>query len=166
MPALLNSLIRYKAWANQLIFDTVLALPASEVEAPRPVLWGSIVRTLHHVYAMDKVWQAHLLGQPHGYTSRNPEFCPTLSQLWADQQQLDAWYGDYAAQLSSPQAEEVVAFTYIGGGEGQMSRQDILLHVVNHGTYHRGHVSGLLYQIPVPSPTTDLPVYLREVAAG
>jgi uncharacterized damage-inducible protein DinB len=37
----------------------------------------------------------------------------------------------------------------------------IVLHVVNHKTYHRGHIADMLFQIPVQPPTTDLPVFLR-----
>lgn len=40
---------------------------------------------------------------------------------------------------------------FVGGGEGAMSRMEILHHIVNHTTYHRGFVSDMLYQIPVRS---------------
>ena len=42
-----------------------------------------------------------------------------------------------------------------------MSREDILLHVVNHTTYHRGHIADMLYHLHISPPTTDLPVFLR-----
>jgi uncharacterized damage-inducible protein DinB len=56
-----------------------------------------------------------------------------------------------------------VDFEFIGGGEGSLSRGDIVLHVINHTTYHRGHIGDMMYQIPVHPPTTDLPVYRRNV---
>jgi DinB family len=40
--------------------------------------------------------------------------------------------------------------------------RDILLHVVNHTTYHRGHAADILYNLHIFPPTTDLPVFLRE----
>jgi uncharacterized damage-inducible protein DinB len=46
---------------------------------------------------------------------------------------------------------------------GKMSREDIILHIVNHATYHRGFVSDLMYQIPVKMPSNDYPVFLRDV---
>ena len=42
-----------------------------------------------------------------------------------------------------------------------MTRRDILLHVANHGTYHRGNVASMMYQAGVAPPTTDLPVFLK-----
>src|SRR5258708_32381229 len=48
-----------------------------------------------------------------------------------------------------------------------MTRAEILLHIVNHTSYHRGFVADLFYQVPgARPPTTDLPVYLREAAAA
>jgi uncharacterized damage-inducible protein DinB len=47
-----------------------------------------------------------------------------------------------------------------------MSRGEIVLHVVNHTTYHRGHIGSIIYQVPAEPPTTDLPVFLRERANG
>ena len=43
-----------------------------------------------------------------------------------------------------------------------MTRAEILLHVVNHGTYHRGLVSDMMYQIPITPLTNDLTVFLRD----
>ena len=44
-----------------------------------------------------------------------------------------------------------------------MSRSDIVFHVVNHTSYHRGFVADLFFQVPVTPPLTDLPIFLREV---
>ena len=41
-----------------------------------------------------------------------------------------------------------------------MTRGDILWHVVNHATYHRGWVAEMFFAVPARNPTTDLPVYL------
>ena len=157
----LSELVRYKAWANGLLFDALAKLPEADLVAPRPIVFGSILRTVNHVYAMDQVWQAHLEGRPHGFTTRNPPSAPPLGGLRTAQQKIDAWYVSYAGSLSESAQAEVVNFTFIGGAAAALSRRDIVLHVVNHGTYHRGNVAAMLYQLGVTPPTTDLPVYLR-----
>ena len=154
--------MRYKAWADRLLFQTVAGLPEAALTASQPIIFGSLLRTLHHVYAMDTVWRAHLLGETHGFTSRNPDTCPAFAALRAAQAAIDDWYPGYAESLSDAACDEVIAFTFIGGGDGRMRREDMLLHVVNHATYHRGHVASMLYQLAVPPPTTDFPVFLRE----
>jgi uncharacterized damage-inducible protein DinB len=155
----LSELLRYKAWANDLIYAALATLPDDELTAPRPIVFGSILRTLNHVYAMDQVWQANLEGRPHGFKTRNPPTSPPFHELRKAQKDIDAWYVGYAGSLKNE--EEPVNFTFIGGGPATLSRRDILLHVVNHGTYHRGNVAAMMYQLGAVPPTTDLPVFQR-----
>lgn len=158
----LQMLTRYRAWADRLLFQSLASLPEEALTQPQPIIFGSLLRTLHHLQAMDLVWKAHLEGVPHGFASRNPEHCPTFAALRETQDKLNDWYIQYAKTLDDQACEETVHFTFIGGGEGTMHRGDILLHVVNHATYHRGHVAMMMYGLAGNVPTTDLPVFLRE----
>ncbi len=155
-------LARYNAWANRLIFDAVAALPPEEATRERKTLFRNMVHTLNHNYVIDRIWQAHLEGRAHGYTARNTKDHPPLAELWRAQQEIDRWYVDYFASASAEQLAQEIDFELIGGNRGRMSRADMLLHVVNHTTYHRGFVADLFYQVPAKPPTTDLPVFLRE----
>ncbi len=56
-------------------------------------------------------------------------------------------------------------FRFIDGGDSTMTRGAILLHVVNHGSYHRGWIAEMFFEVPRKPPTTDLPVFLREGVA-
>ena len=157
-------LTRYNAWANREIFDAVAALPADEATRPRPSLFKNMVHTLNHNYVIDRIWQAHLEGREHGYAARNTPDHPPLGELWRLQQEVDRWYIDWSDRMSDAALEEEISFTLIGGNRGVMTRGEILLHVVNHTSYHRGFVADLFYQVPARPPTTDLPVFLRENA--
>ncbi|AIF47716.1 DinB family protein [Dyella japonica] len=162
----LRKLLHYRAWADQLTYDAVAALPQGAATAPRATIFGNMLRTLSHSWVVDDIFRAHLQGRPHGYTSRNtPEPLP-LDELWARQQAMNAWYLEYGSSLTPEQASEIVAFQFIGGGEGRMTREEIILHVVNHATYHRGFVADMFYQVPAKPPATDLPVFLRDVPQG
>ena len=158
-------LARYNAWANKLIFDAVAALPSDEATKQRPTLFKNMVHTLNHNYVIDRIFQAHLEGRAHGYGARNTQDHPPLGELWQAQQEIDAWYVAWSERASDAQLDEAVNFTFVGGGEGRMSRLEILLHLVNHTTYHRGFVADLFYQVPARPPTTDLTVYLRDAHA-
>ena len=155
-------LTRYNAWANRLIFDAVAALPEAEATRGRQSLFRNMVHTLNHNYVIDRIWQAHLEGREHGYEARNTRDHPPLGELWQAQQEVDRWYLDWGARLIDSELGEDVNFVLIGGNAGVMTRGQVLLHVVNHTTYHRGFVADLFYQVPARPPTTDLPVYLRE----
>jgi len=158
----LRMLARYTAWANEVLYQSLAELPESELLKKQSIVFGSMLRTLNHVYAMDLVWQAHLEGRAHGLVSRNPGICPPFTELRGAQSTLDDWYVRYADALTGTAAAEIVDFEFIGGGRGSMSRGDIIMHVINHTTYHRGHIGDMIYQIPAHPPTTDLPVYLRN----
>jgi len=157
-----RTLARYRLWADRLTFDAVAALPPGEATKQRPTLFKTMVGTLNHNYLIDLIWQAHLEGRDHGFAARNLVLHPELSDLRQAQQAVNQWYIDWSERQSQASLDEVVAFTFIGGEKGSMSRGDILLHVVNHATYHRGWVAEMFFQVPARNPTTDLPVYLSH----
>ena len=157
-------LSRYSAWANDRLYETLANLPGHELLKPHPIVFGSILRTLNHVYVMDLVWQAHLRGTRHNFATRNPKEHPPFAELRVAQNQLDRWYIEYSDDVQESSYGEIVNFTFIGGGSSSMSRGEILLHVINHTTYHRGHIGCMIYQLAAEPPTTDLPVFLRERA--
>jgi len=158
----LRVMTRYSAWANQLIFEAVNALPPEEVTRPRTGAFRNIAYTLNHNYVVDQIFQAHLESRPHGFVARNTPEVPALADVWAAQRVIDDWYISYSDAANERELEEVIPFVFTGGGDGAMTRGEMILHVVNHTTYHRGYVTTCFYQIPARPPTTDLPVFLRD----
>lgn len=158
-----KTLIGYKAWANEITFSAIKSLPEGEATKERKTRYKNMVYTLNHVYVIDRIFKAHLEGKPHPYTARNTETYPPLEELWNAVKTTDQWYIDYADAISEEELLEVVNFQFVDGGKGAMSRSEMILHVVNHGTYHRGLVSDMMYQVPAVPPTNDLTVYLRDV---
>ena len=76
---------------------------------------------------------------------------------------MDKWYIELSDKLSGDEMHETIHFEFVDGDKGAMTREQILLHIVNHGTYHRGFVSDMLYQGPLRFDSNDLPVFLRDV---
>jgi uncharacterized damage-inducible protein DinB len=159
----LKTFASYKTWADERLYKSLASVPNSALVADRATRLGSIMATLNHLYAMDLVWQAHLEGRSHGFSTRRLSLFSELSDLHAAQTAIDKWYVDYAAELQPEAADTIIDFEFIGGGQGAMTRSEILLHVVNHATYHRGHATDAMLQIPARPPVTDLPVFLREL---
>jgi len=155
-------LTRYNSWANNLIFEAVSKLPPEEIVKERDTIFKNMVYTLNHVYVINLIWKAHLEGREHGFTARNTKDCPPFNVLWAAQKEIDRWYIAWSDGLSSDSLKEMIHFTLIGGNKGTMSREEILIHIINHTTYHRGFVADMFYQIPAMPPTTDLPVFLHQ----
>jgi uncharacterized damage-inducible protein DinB len=144
---LLLSLFKYKTWANEELFALLATLPPEHAEALHTSL-----RSLNHIYVVDRIFQAHLSGQPRPYDATNTPATPTLAQLQADVAATDAWYQSYVAGLSDAALLEVLNFSFTDGDPGRMSREEILLHVITHGGYHRGNVGQVLKSISVAPP--------------
>ncbi len=161
-PAAARLLTRYNAWANRTLFAAVAALPAGEAEKERPTLFRNMVNTLNHLYVVDVIWQAHLMERDHGIPALNTVMHPELARLQAAQEEIDAWFVDWSDRATPDTLAATRRFTLIGGNPGEMTAGAIVLHVVNHTSYHRGFVADLFYQVPARPPLTDLPVYLRE----
>lgn len=159
----LKLLTEYKHWANQRTFSAISELPDGEAVRQRQTRFGNMVHTLNHVYVIDDIFKCHLLSSPHNYSTRNTESHPPLSTLWEQQKAMDKWYIDYVQSLSKDKLSEIVEFEFVDGGQGSMSRADIISHIVNHGTYHRGFIADMMYQVPATLPANDFPVYLREL---
>jgi uncharacterized damage-inducible protein DinB len=158
-----RTLTRYNAWANELIFAAVAALPEGEAVKPRRSVFRNMVHTLNHNFVIDRIFQAHLEGRSHGYSARNTPDHPPLAELWRAQQELDRWYIDWSDRIADAALDEKVKFSFVGGGEGVMTRGEMLQHLVNHTSYHRGFVAQMIYDVPARPPTTDLTVFLRDV---
>ena len=79
---------QYRAWADEITYAAVAALPPGEATKERPTLFKNMVGTLNHNYLIDRVWQAHLEGRDHGFTARNLVLHADLAELWAAQQAI------------------------------------------------------------------------------
>lgn len=163
-PASARLLTRYNAWANRALFAAVAALPPGEADRERPTLFRNMVNTLNHLYVVDVIWQSHLLGREHGIPALNTVLHPELAALQAAQEAIDAWFVDWSDRATADALAQPVRFTLIGGNAGEMTAGAVILHLVNHTSYHRGFVADLFYQVPARPPLTDLPVYLRSLA--
>jgi uncharacterized damage-inducible protein DinB len=155
-------LAQYKAWADNTLFESVAALTPGEAEAERKTLFKSIIGTLNHVYVVDLIWQAHLEGRKHDFQARNVVVHPQLDALLAAQQKVNDWIIDWAGAQSETSLTEAVTFTFVSGTKATMQRGEMFLHLVTHGSYHRGWVAEMFFEAGARPPETDLSVFLCD----
>lgn len=155
-------LARYSDWADQVLFEALENLPEGAVYRQGPTLFGSMLGTLNHNYQVDLIWRAHLLGAQHGFSSRRDILHPDLHGLVTEQSKVNQWYVDWARTQDAESLEQRLKFNFVSGEPGEMSRGGMLLHVVNHKTYHRGWVSQMFFDFGMKPPETDLSVYLCQ----
>ena len=154
----LQSLFAQKSWANNELFNALAAVTSAEHAADV----HTAIRTLNHIYVVDKIFQAHLMGEAHGYSATNTEATPELEELQFSVAETDAWFKSYAAGVTSAQLGECIAFRFTDGDAGTMSREEMLLHVITHGAYHRGNVGQVLKSISVAPPRDLYTKFLHQ----
>jgi uncharacterized damage-inducible protein DinB len=156
-------LCRFSAWAGARLCEALAAMPPESLSAPRPHREKGILGVLSHILVVDRIWQANLLGRPHGFTSRNLAQPLPFAEVREALAGMERWYVEHAAACSEAELEAVLDFQYVGGQPASLARADMLLHVVNHRTWHRGYVADMMYESGAKPPTIDLNVYLRDV---
>ncbi|MES2016428.1 MAG: DinB family protein [Pseudomonadota bacterium] len=155
---LLASLFRYKLWANSEILAVARTVDAAQNANER----HAIIRILNHTYVVDRIFAGHLTNTPHQYSATNTEETPSLDDLAASISQSDAWYLDYVAGLSCASVAEQMRFQFTDGETGSMTRQEMLMHVVNHGSYHRGAAGRILAQLSIAPPKDTFTAFLHQ----
>jgi uncharacterized damage-inducible protein DinB len=158
-----KQLTRYSAWADRTLFAAATNLPGTAVyrETKNPL--GSMIGTLNHNYQVDLIWQAHMLQKEHGFNSRRDLLHPRLEDLIRAQTEVNRWFIEWADHQTSESLDEFLPFRFISGQCSEMQKGDMLLHVINHKTYHRGWVCQMFFDMDARPPETDLTVYLCSV---
>ena len=157
----LRRLLEYNRWANLRILEAVEPLTDAELQREIPSSFPSVVATLVHAFGAEWLWLERWKGT-------SPTALPDGSALdtvaavrarwddvWADQQQLLAGLGD-------GDATRMVDYRFLNGAADARPLGELVRHVVNHATYHRGQLVTMLRQLGRTPPSTDYVRWLRE----
>jgi uncharacterized damage-inducible protein DinB len=68
----------------------------------------------------------------------------------------------YVSELDNAQLSRDLAFKLLSGDPSSMRLVDQMQHVANHATMHRGQIVGMIRQLGIDPPSTDLLFYLRR----
>jgi uncharacterized damage-inducible protein DinB len=155
-------LMLYKQWADGELVTAARGLRW----LGRALVGGFVTRIIRHFHTVDSIFRAHLLARPHPFTSANPAEPATLGELEERMRDVDAWYVEYARTLDVRTLGEALTVTFTDGDRQVLTRSDILLHVSQHGAYHRGN-AGILLKIGGAGPLPDrFTSYLRLASSA
>ena len=163
-PNAIQLLVDYHYWARDRALAATAALTPAQFLEARGNSFGSVRDTLAHILGADTVWLERWRGGA-------PKGLPPADRF-ADHAQLSAAWRAHEAELrrfvlAQDQAgvERKITYRTFAGQEMTMPLWQMVQHVVNHGTYHRGQVTTLLRQMGVaPGPGQDLILFYRERA--
>jgi uncharacterized damage-inducible protein DinB len=160
---LLRNHLAYTAWASRRLLDAVAQIPSEQLTRDFQTADRNVIGTLAHVFAADRIWLARVTGAtPGAFLTDADRHLPVLQKDWPE---LHARWQQWAAQLTDESVRSIVEFKDTKGNPHRLVLWQIILHVVNHGTHHRGQVSGFLRSMGHTPPPLDLALFFREQAA-
>jgi len=153
--------IHYTAWASRKLVEAAAQLSQEELSHDFQTSDRTILGTLVHTFAADRIWLYRLAGGENpGFVS---DFDRRLEVLQNDWPALHQRWSDWARGLSDDQISADVSYTDMSGKPWKQPLWQLVLHVVNHGTHHRGQVSGFLRALGHAPPQLDLVRFYREL---
>jgi uncharacterized damage-inducible protein DinB len=168
-----RQLADYNHWANRRIYAAALAMPDEEYRRPTGVFFGSLHGTLNHLLVTDRIWLKRLTGEGEAPNRLNTILFEDRSELARARMAEDARLTRVINAYGEADLERPVSYHTSSGAPQQQMLKDILLHLFNHQTHHRGHahaccsiVTGkepppldlLMFQRGMPAPELALQV--------
>jgi uncharacterized damage-inducible protein DinB len=157
----ISKLFAYNRWANARTIDAAAALTEEEYERVLGGSFPSARETLAHIYAAEWIWLERWQGRsPRGLPAAQE--VPTLATLREKWKAVEDGQESLLAGLSEARLAEVVSYVNVKGETWAYPLGEMLVHVVNHSTYHRGQVVTMLRQLGKSARPTDYLVFLDK----
>jgi uncharacterized damage-inducible protein DinB len=158
----LGTLVDYNYWARDRLLEAVSALTLEQFTRPLGSSFSSVRDTIAHICDAESIWLARWSGtQRTGFrpADRIAEIAAARSE-WAE---LESGMRAFLASLGPEGITRPIEYTDMRGAVRAHPFWQMLQHVVNHGSYHRGQVTTMLRQLGVqPAKSMDLIAYYRQ----
>ena len=161
----LQALLAFNTWANERVLSAAERLTEEQLTRPLGSSFPTIGATLAHLAGAEWIWLRRLKGES---PAAAPEWTrePTLETLRRHLQEIQTERTAYLEGVRDEDLERPVPFRYLSGAEGRHSLREILLHLVNHSTYHRGQVASMLRLVDATPPATDMLIFFAETGTA
>ena len=157
-----HHLLGFHYWARDRVMSALEALTPEQYARPMGSSFSSIRDTMNHIYQAEWIWYQRWNGiSPSGFPK---DELPDLAALRAKWSELEGNIRAYLDDAGDAGLDRVIEYRLMSGREGVSTLWQMVAHVVNHASYHRGQVTTLLRQLSaVPAQSTDMITYFREL---
>jgi uncharacterized damage-inducible protein DinB len=160
-----RDLFDYTEWANDLALTAAAELSDENLRRDFSISHSSIFGTLLHMAGAEWIWLERWNGHsPPGkdaWSLWKIDACPALATLKQRWRQVVDRRAQFITELDEPRLSAELSFRLLSGDSSSMRLVDQMQHVANHATLHRGQVVGMIRQLGIAPPSTDLLFYLR-----
>ncbi len=162
----IRHLFDYTEWANALAMDAAAKLSDENLRRDCGISHQSIFGTLLHMAGAEWIWLERWHGRSpakaEAWSLWTTESCADLATLNERWQELINRRAQFISELDEQRLAAELSFKLLSGDPSSMRLVDQMQHVANHATMHRGQVVGMIRQLGVEPPSTDLLFYLRS----
>ncbi|MBB1285297.1 DinB family protein [Flavisolibacter sp. BT320] len=152
----------YHVWANNLLFSTIQSLSEEQHHTEVRSSFPSLYKTALHMLDAESIWWQRMKLQEK-IDRPSDTFSGTMQALSQQLlQQNKAWQEWIAGANELALQHE---FIYYNSRKERFKQPvyQMLLHIFNHGTYHRGQLVTMLRELGVEKiPQTDFIVWSRK----
>lgn len=158
----------YHDWANNRFLEHLKELPDQVYDQEIQSVFSTISEVIIHIYQVDAMWLSVMSSDSFDETMAKIEQIKErsadkgLDQMQMLYTKLAQQYRNFINGVDNPNGSITVEHPRYGVLETSVS--ELVQHVVNHGTYHRGNITAMLRQQERPGVPTDYVFYLYEIA--
>lgn len=158
----LRLLMDYNYWARDRLLDAVSTITLEQFIRPMGNSFNSVRDTVAHICAAERIWITRLQGEkPQGI--QKPDRLPDIDAARKEWAELEGAMREQLARLGPEAVERTIEYQDLRGNDQSDVLWQVLQHVVNHGTYHRGQITTMLRQLDAAPPKSmDMIVFHRE----
>jgi uncharacterized damage-inducible protein DinB len=161
-----RQLAAYNRWANLRLYAAAMEMPEATYRHPTGVFFGSLHGTLNHLLVTDRIWLKRLTGIGEPPNRLDAILYENRQELLAARLAEDTRLIDLVRNYADGDLDEAIAYQTTSGKPYTQPRRDILLHLFNHQTHHRGQAHACCSILTgAEPPSLDLLAFQRGVPA-
>ena len=165
MKAHFTRAAKYNAWANARLYGAARSLPDEAYRKNVGAFFGSLHGTLNHLLATDRIWMRRFTGEGDHPAKLDAIVFEDLPSLEVARKAEDARIIRYVDELSEEEIDKDLDYSTTKGVPQRNVLGDLLAHLFNHQTHHRGQAHTILTVLGVPEPQPlDMLAMFREKA--
>ncbi len=164
-PQEMLTLYEYNAWADRRMLEATSVLTKDQFTKPLGSSFSSVRDTAVHIYGVEWLWLERFQGRSPAAIPNNQEF-DDINKLKARWSEFEHILLEFVRGLSQADLQRIMEYKTMKFGVYKNPLWVSMLHLVNHGTYHRGQVTTMLRQIGAQPILTDLMHFYRERASA
>lgn len=161
MKELLKQYAAYNIWASQQILEVILTLREEKQKAELPSSFNSLYKTILHMWDAESIWWQRM--KLHERIIRpSQDFSGTMQDAATGLLNQSRKWEEWISNASELSIDHVFQYQTFSKEQFKQPTWQMLLHVFNHGTYHRGQLINMLRQLEVNKvPATDFVIWTR-----